>query len=83
MGQVCVSHSAVSDSATLWTVAHQSPRSMGLSRPEYCSGKPFPSPGDLPDSGIEPMSPALQVDSLSFEPPEKNAPKLPGELTGV
>ena len=38
VGHVCVSHSAVSDSATPWTVAHQAPRSMGLSRPEYCSG---------------------------------------------
>ena len=45
--------------ATPWTVAHQSPRSMGFSRHEYWSGLPFPSPGGLPDSGIEPGSPAL------------------------
>ena len=45
--------------ATPWTVAHQAPRSMGFSRHEYWSGLPFPSPGDLPDSGIEPRSPAL------------------------
>ena len=38
---------------TLWAVAHQAPLSMGFSRQEYCSGLPFPSPGDLPDPGIE------------------------------
>ena len=41
-----------------------------FSRPEYWSGLPFPSPGDLPDPGIEPRSPALQADSLTSEPPE-------------
>ena len=45
--------------------------SMGFSRQEYLSELPFPSPGDLPDSGIEPGSPALQTDSLPFEPPGK------------
>ena len=40
-----------------------------FSRPEYWSGLPFPSPGDLPNTGIEPRSPALQVDSLPSEPP--------------
>ena len=40
---------------------------MGFSRPEYCSGQPFPSPGDLPNPGIEPGSPALQADSLPAE----------------
>ena len=49
--------------ATLWTVARQAPLSIGLSRQEYCSGLPFPSPGDLPHPGIEHLSPALQVDS--------------------
>ena len=49
--------SVVSDSATPWTVAHQAPQSMGFSRQEYWSGLPFPSPGDLPDPGIEPRSP--------------------------
>ena len=44
---------------TLWTVACQAPLSMGFSRQEYWNGLPFPSPGDLPDPGIEPMSPAL------------------------
>ena len=41
---------------------------MGLSRQEYWSGLPFPSPGDLPDPGIEPRSPALQADTLQSEP---------------
>ena len=51
--------SVVSDSATPWTVAHQAPLSMGFSRQEYWRVLPFPSPGDLPNPGIEPMSPAL------------------------
>ena len=55
--------------ATLWTVAHQAPPSMGFSRQEYWSGLPFPSPGDLPNPGIEPKSPTLQVDALTSEPP--------------
>ena len=45
--------------ATLWTVAHQAPPSMGFSKQEYWSGLPFLSPRDLPDPGIEPMSPTL------------------------
>ena len=45
--------------------------SMEFSRPEYWSGQPFPSPGDLPNPGIEPRSPALQVDSLPAEPQGK------------
>ena len=49
--------------ATLWTVAYQAPPSMGFSRQECWSGLPFPSPGDLPDPGIEPVSPALQADA--------------------
>ena len=53
------------------TVAHQASLSMGFPRQEYCSGLSFPSPGDLPDPGIEPLSPALQVDSLPAEPPEE------------
>ena len=56
---------------TPWTVAHQAPLSMGFSRQEYWSGLPFPSPGDLPDPGIEPRSPALQVVALTSEPPGK------------
>ena len=62
------SSSVVSDSATPWTVAHQAPLFMGFSRQEYWSGLPFPSPGDLPDPGIEPRSPALQADALPSEP---------------
>ena len=49
--------------ATQWTVAHQGPLSMGFSSQEYWSGLPFPFPGDLPDPGIEPRSPALQADA--------------------
>ena len=45
--------------ATPWTVAYQAPLSMGFSRQQYWSGLPFPSPGDLPDPGIKPRSPAL------------------------
>ena len=54
---------------TPWTVACQTPPSMGFSRQEYWSGLPFPSPGDLLDPGIEPQSPTLQADSLLSEPP--------------
>ena len=57
--------------ATPLTVANQAPPSMGFSRQEYWSGLPFPSPGDLPDPGIEPRSPALQADVLTSEPPGK------------
>ena len=56
---------------TPWTVACQSPHSTGFSRQGHCSGSPFPSPGDLPDPGIEPRSPALRAVSLPTEPPEK------------
>ena len=58
--------------ATPWTVAHQAPLSKGFSRQEYWSCLPFPSPGDLPDPGTKPGSPALQADSLLFQPPEIN-----------
>ena len=51
---------------TPWTI-----KSMEFSRPEYWSGYPFPSPGDLPNTGIEPRSPTLQVDSLPAEPEGK------------
>ena len=56
---------------TPWTVALPAPLSMGFSRQEYWSGLPFPSPGDFPDPGIEPRSPALQADSLQSGPPRK------------
>ena len=68
---VCESLCCVWLFVTPWTVAHQAPLSMGFSRQEYCSGLPFPSPGNLPDPRIEPGSPALQVDFLPSEPPEK------------
>ena len=55
--------------ATPWTAAHQAPLSLEFSRQEYWRGLPFPSPGDIPDSGIEPRSPILQADSLLSEPP--------------
>ena len=60
----------ISDSATPWTVAHQAPLSMEFSKQEYWSGLPFPSPGDLPDSGIERLSPALAGGFFTTEPPE-------------
>ena len=60
---------------TLWTVACQAPLSMGFSRQEYWSRLPFSSPGDFPNSGIKPKSPALQADYLPSEPPEKPTQK--------
>ena len=81
-----LSHSAVSDFATPGTVARQTPLSMGFSRQEYWSRLPFPSPGDLPDLGIQPMSLTLaggffttstsweaQQDWWKFPPPPKKA----------
>ena len=56
---------------TPWTVALQAPLSMGLPKQEYWSVLPFPSPGDLPDLGIEPGTLALQADSLPTQPPGK------------
>ena len=59
--------------ATPWTVASQAPLSIGFSRQEYWSELPFPSPGNLPDAGVEPgcsEAPALQADSLSLSHPE-------------
>ena len=56
---------------TPWTVAYQATPSMRFSRQECWSGLPFPSPGDLPDPGIKPGSPALQADALPSEPPGK------------
>ena len=58
--------SRVQPFVTPWTVAYQAPLSMGFSRQEYWSGLPFPSPGDLPNPGIEPRSPALQADALTL-----------------
>ena len=73
-------------SGTPCTVTHQIPLSMGFSRQEYWSGLPLPSPGDLPDPGIELSSPALQADSLPSELPGKSpkaeslSSKPPGKL---
>ena len=70
MQEVCESESEVAQSClTLcdpWIVAHQAPPSMGFSRQEYSSGLPFPSPGYLPDSGIEPRSPTFQADAFNL-----------------
>ena len=59
---------------TPWTVVNQAPLSMGYPRQKYWSGLPFPSPGDFPDPGIEPLSPALAGRFFTTEPPGK--PKL-------
>ena len=65
---VCVcSVSRVQLLATPWTVAHQAPLTMEFSRQKYWSGLLFPSPGDLPNPGVEPRSLALQADSLPSE----------------
>ena len=68
---VCMLVSHVQLFATPWTVACQAPLSMEFTRQEYWSGLPFPSPGDLPDPGIELGSPAFQADSLLSESPGK------------
>ena len=67
---LCKKKSVAQSCSTLcdpWTVTHQASLSMEFSSQEYRSGLPFSSPGDLPDPGIEPMSPALQADSLLSE----------------
>ena len=56
---------------TPWTVDYQAPPSMGFSRQKYWGKLPFPSPGDLPNPGIKPGSPALQADAVLSEPPGK------------
>ena len=69
-----LSRSVMSNSVNAWTVARQTPLSVGFSRQEYWSVLPVPPPGDHPDSGIEPgssVSPKLQVSSLPAEPPRK------------
>ena len=57
--------------ATPWTVAYQAPLSLGFSRQEYWSRLPFSSPGDLPDPGIKPTSPALAGRFFTTAPPRK------------
>ena len=71
---VCYSLSCVRFFVTPWIVVHQVPLSVEFSGQEYWSGLPCPSPGDLPDAGIEPGSPMLQVYSL--------LPEQPGNLLG-
>ena len=61
----------MSEAGTSRTAGGQAPLSMGFSRQEYQSGLPCPSPGDLPNPGIELRSPTLQADSLPSEPPGK------------
>ena len=69
--------------AAPWTVAHQAPLSMGFSRPEYWNGLPFPSPGDLPDPGIEPRSPTLQANTLTSESPGKSKKNSKGKSRNI
>ena len=84
---VCLITSVLSDSfLTLWTIAHQAPLSMGFSRQEYWSGLPIPSPGDLPNPGMEPVSPvtsALQTDSLPAEPLGKPQTRVSVQFSSV
>ena len=65
--KVKIGRTVVSDSAIPWTVARQAPLSMDFSGLQYWSRLPFPSPGNLPNPGIKPGSPALQADSLPTE----------------
>ena len=57
--------------ATPWIITYQAPLTVGFFQQEYWSGLPFPSPGDLPNPGMELRSPALQADALPPEPPGK------------
>ena len=80
--QVLLSHIRLF--ATPWKVAYQAPLSMGFSRQEYWSGLLFPSPGNLPNPGIEPRSPALQTDALPSESPGKpQPPVIPLQIPGA
>ena len=75
----------MSDSEILWTVAYQAPLSMGFSRQEFWSELPFPSPGGLPDPGIEPislMSPAL-ADEFFTPSTTWEARTLPGYTVNI
>ena len=84
MGSKVKSLSRVRLFATPWTVAYQAPQSMEFSRQEYWSGLPFPSPGDLPNPGIEPGSPSSWADASPSEPPGKtlvSSSKPPRELS--
>ena len=74
--KVKAARAGTSDSATLWAAARQVSPSMAFSRPEDWSGEPFPSPGDLPDPGVKPRSPAWQADSLPSELPGKSTKNI-------
>ena len=67
----CLVAKVMSDSVTPWTIAHQAPLSMGFPRQGYRSGLPLPSPGNLPDPGVKPTSPALADRFFMTEPPRK------------
>ena len=71
MCSVCLVVNSCLTFVTPWTLACQAPLSMGFLRQEYCSGLPFPSPGDLPDPRIEHVSPALAGRFFTTEPPGK------------
>ena len=71
MGSQSASRSVGPDSVTPWTVAHHAPLFMEFSKQESWRGLLFPSPGHLPDPGIEPKSPALQADSSPSQPQGK------------
>ena len=66
-----------------WIVARQAPLPMEFSGQEYWSGLPFPIPGDVPNPGIKPRSPALQADSLLSEPPGKPTFELQGKVIAL
>ena len=68
---MCVCAQSCELFVTPQTIAHQAPLSMGFPRQRYWSGLPFPSPGDLPNPGIKPASPALAGRFFTSEPPEK------------
>ena len=65
---MCESLGCVQLFATPWAVACQAPLSIGFPRQEYCSELPFPPPGNLPDPGIEPVSPAMAGRFFTTEP---------------
>ena len=73
---VCVSRSVMSNSVTPWTVTHQGPLSMEFSRQEYWSGLPFPSPGDLPDPGLEPRFLSSYIPASLVAQTVKNLPTM-------
>ena len=80
---VCVVCSVMTNSATPWNVAFQAPLSMGFPRQEYWSGLPFPSLEDLPDPGIEPVSPALASRFFTTMLPGKKLNEITGNQIQV